>query len=93
MGKICNIYKSSKEKEMYLYVEKKDDFSIIPGELLKRFGEPIFVMKIAISEDMKLARVDPNDVLKMIKEKNFFLQMPPIENFELTSLHRKNSKF
>ena len=38
MKKICNIYKSSKEEGMYLYIEKKDDFSDIPEDLLKKLN-------------------------------------------------------
>ena len=92
MKKICNIYKSSKEEGMYLYIEKKDDFSDIPENLLKKFGEPAFVMKLAIDKNTKLARVDSNHVLEMIQANNFYLQMPPLSNSEINWLHEKNSK-
>lgn len=92
MKKICNIYKSSKEEEMYLYIEKKDDFSDIPEILLKKFGEPVFVMRLAIDKNTKLARVDSSHVLEMIQANNFYLQMPPLINPELNWTHKKNSK-
>lgn len=33
----CVIYRSSKRDQTYLYVEKKDDFSRVPEELMKGF--------------------------------------------------------
>ena len=35
----CVIYRSSKRDQTYLYVEKKDDFSRVPEELMKGFGQ------------------------------------------------------
>lgn len=35
---ICTIYRSSKRDQTYLYVEKRDDFSSVPEELMKSFG-------------------------------------------------------
>ena len=37
----CVIYRSSKRDQTYLYVEKKDDFSRVPEELMKGFGQKI----------------------------------------------------
>jgi uncharacterized protein len=34
---LCVIYRSSKRDQTYLYVEKKDDFSRVPEELMKSF--------------------------------------------------------
>jgi uncharacterized protein YcgL (UPF0745 family) len=77
---------------MYLYIEKKDDFSDIPEALLKKFGEPVFVMRLAIDKNTKLARVDSSHVLEMIQVNNFYLQMPLLSNSEINWLHKKNSK-
>lgn len=40
----CVIYRSSKRDQTYLYVEKKDDFSRVPEELMKGFGQPKLAM-------------------------------------------------
>ncbi len=40
----CVIYQSSKRDQTYLYVEKKDDFSRVPEELMKGFGQPQLAM-------------------------------------------------
>ncbi len=43
------IYKSLKKNELYLYLNKKDDFSNIPDSLLKSFGSMEFVMELEIT--------------------------------------------
>ncbi|MCJ2375670.1 YcgL domain-containing protein [Vibrio sp. ZSDZ34] len=73
---LCSIYKSSKKEGMYLYVNKKDDFSQVPDTLLEMFGKPIFVMVIKI-EQRKLASVDVEKVKESLKLEGFFLQLPP----------------
>ncbi|PZQ27969.1 MAG: hypothetical protein DI557_23895, partial [Serratia marcescens] len=37
---LCVIYRSPKRDQTYLYVEKKDDFSRVPEDLMKSFGVP-----------------------------------------------------
>jgi uncharacterized protein YcgL (UPF0745 family) len=73
----CFIYKSLKKSELYLYLEKKDDFTKVPEALLKSFGKVEFVMDLELSSDRKLAREDINKVLASLKEKGFFVQIPP----------------
>ena len=72
------IYKSLKKNELYLYLQKKDDFSDIPEPLLNSFGKIEFVMELEITADRKLAREDSAKVLQSLEEKGFFVQMPPI---------------
>ncbi len=73
---LCSIYKSSKKEGMYLYINKKDDFSQVPDTLLEMFGKPIFVMVIKIDQ-RKLALVDVEKVKESLKQDGFFLQLPP----------------
>ncbi len=75
----CFIYKSKKQEELYLYIDKKDDFSGLPDALLKSIGEPVFVMELELTPDRKLAREDTAKVIQHLREKGFFVQMPPIK--------------
>ena len=86
----CFIYKSLKKEELYLYLQKKDDFSEIPEPLFNSLGRIEFVMELEITPDRKLAREDANNVLSSLQDKGFFVQMPPtiIPN----ALVLKNSK-
>jgi uncharacterized protein len=74
---LCNIYKSRRKEEMYLYVSLKDDLSKVPEALLETFGRPELVTKLIITEDRKLARAEASKVLAEIENKGFYLQMPP----------------
>lgn len=73
----CFIYKSLKNNEMYLYLDKRDDFSAVPEALLQNLGRLAFVMELQLSPQRKLARADVGKVIKNIQSKGFFIQMPP----------------
>ncbi len=83
---ICAIYRSPNKDGMYLYIEKKEDFSTIPEELLKRFGKPQFAMLFNLKGEKQL-RIAPNEeVLNTIKEQGFYLQVPPLPENLLKNL-------
>ncbi|ANE53745.1 MULTISPECIES: YcgL domain-containing protein [Methylomonas] len=73
----CFIYKSLKKDELYLYLDKKDDFSAIPAELYKSLGRLEFVMELELTPQRKLARADSAKVIASLQAKGFFVQMPP----------------
>ncbi len=77
MKLLCQIYKSPRREEMYLYVDKSVGLAEVPEALLHQFGEPIEVMPLLLTADRKLARVDVAEVMASIRDKGFFLQMPP----------------
>lgn len=77
----CDIFKSSKKDEMYLYVlhqENQDDaLSNVPASVLHAFGRATFVMSLDLDENRKLARVNVLHVMDSLQTKGFFIQMPP----------------
>ena len=75
----CAIYRSNVKLETYLYIRAKDDFSDVPEILLKGFGQPEFVMELELTPERKLARVEITEVMDSLREKGFFLQMPPVD--------------
>lgn len=74
---LCNIYKSRRKEETYLYVSLADDLSRVPEVLLDTFGRPELVTKMIITAERKLARADAEKVIASIAEKGFYLQLPP----------------
>lgn len=74
---LCVIYRSSKRDQTYLYVEKKDDFSRVPEDLLKSFGTPQLAMVLSLEGREKLASADIEKVKEALKEEGFYLQVPP----------------
>ena len=75
----CFIYKSLKKDQLYLYIDKKDDFSKVPELLFKSFGPMAFVMELELTPVRKLVREDAAKVRASLKEKGFFVQMPPTQ--------------
>jgi len=86
----CFIYKSLKKDELYLYLDKKDDFSAVPAELFQSFGKLQFVMELTLSSERTLAREDVNRVMSSLSNKGFFVQMPPL--ITPTSLRLANNQ-
>ena len=62
---------------MYLYVAKEEGLRQVPDDLLSTFGQTESVMILNLTQDKKLARAEPADVLKAIEHQGYFLQMPP----------------
>lgn len=74
---LCFVYKSLKKEELYLYLDKKDDFSALPEALLQSVGKLEFVMELELTQERKLAREKSEKVLMSLQEKGFFVQLPP----------------
>ena len=77
MKLLCQVFKSPRKPEMYLYVEKAHGLVDVPEVLMTQFGEPEAVMILMLDSQRKLARADIVEVLADIAEKGFYLQMPP----------------
>jgi uncharacterized protein YcgL (UPF0745 family) len=84
---LCQVYKSSRKEEMYLYVEQAQGLEKVPAPLLHQFGEPQPVMLLKLEPGRKLARADIQLVLEAIDEQGYYLQMPP-STAELLSHNR-----
>ncbi len=75
----CFIYKSLKKDYLYLYIDKKDDFSRVPEALFNSFGKMEFVMDLELTPERKLAKEDVEKVIESLNLKGFFVQMPPVK--------------
>lgn len=73
----CSIYKGAKKLDHYLYVEREDDFTRVPEDLLSMLGELTLVMSIELTEARKLAQADVQRVMQLLEEQGYYLQVPP----------------
>ena len=62
---------------MYLFVQRRDDFSDVPEGLLKNFGTPQLVTVVNLATKDKLAYADLDTVKKRLVEQGYYLQLPP----------------
>ena len=79
----CVVYRCGNKEEMYLYVPDVGDDAAglkdLPAGLLQITGELTKVMNLVLSAERKLARVDVNEVMSALKDKGYFIQLPPGE--------------
>ncbi len=73
----CQIFRSQKKDETYLFLAADQQFEELPEDLRTTFGEPVFVMALKLSSKSKLARVETKSVLESLRERGYFLQLPP----------------
>ncbi|WP_394202266.1 YcgL domain-containing protein [Shewanella waksmanii] len=74
---ICAVYKSLRKLDTYLFVEKRDQFERVPEPLLEMFGAPQLVMMLPLEKRSHLAFADIDKVKVELKEKGYYLQLPP----------------
>lgn len=74
---LCQVYRSPKREQMYLYVSRQEGLERVPEALLAQFGEPEPIMLLNLDGSRKLARADAGKVVEQIREQGYYLQMPP----------------
>lgn len=89
---LCDIYKSRKKAETYLYVSRQDGLKRVPEALLENFGKPELAMTIMLSPEKKLARTEAEKVLAALVELGFYLQLPPVEETSKLDLFTRLDK-
>jgi uncharacterized protein YcgL (UPF0745 family) len=72
---LCHIYRSNQKFDTYLYLVEKDDFTIVPAELLRIFGPPEFSFSFDLTQERKLAREDAAEVFENLENQGFHLQL------------------
>lgn len=79
---LCHIYRSNLKFDTYLYLVDKDDFSIIPEELLRVFGSPEFSFSFDLTEGRTLAKEDAAEVIENLESRGYHLQLQDDELIE-----------
>lgn len=79
---LCHIYRSNLKLDTYLYLLEKDDFSVVPENLLKVFGPPEFSFSFDLTAERKLAKEDAVEVLANLDQQGFHLQLQDDELIE-----------
>jgi len=75
--KRCDVYRSDKKAETYLYLSHDLVFEDLPAELQEKFGAPSFVMHLELTPDRSLARADVREVMQSLEDPGYYLQLPP----------------
>ena len=86
---LCQVYKGGPHEEAYLFVDSKRGLNSIPDALRLKFANPIRVTRFELTPDRKMARANAPDVMRAIREKGFYLQMPPPREPHLAAIAAK----
>ncbi len=73
----CLVYKSLKQSDYYLYVNKDEELQRVPDGLKRLLGRLQKVLELELGSGRTLAQADVADVLRQIEECGYYLQMPP----------------
>lgn len=76
----CYVYRSRRKPGSFLFLPEKDVFTRVPEVLLKIFGEPEFSFAFDLTPERSLVlKAEATEVMRVIGENGFFLQLPPRE--------------
>lgn len=89
----CVVYKSLKKDETYIFLDSKDDLSILPKELLGVLGKTEKAMNLVLTTEKKMARGTAKEIMQSIAEKGFHLQMPENPQLIENPLAKSNERF
>lgn len=74
---LCVVYKSLKQFDYYLYVDKDEQLRRVPDGLKQLLGGLEQVLELELGSGRKLAQADAQEVLQQIESRGYYLQMPP----------------
>ena len=72
----CVVYKSLRQFDYYLFVDRDDAFSRVPEGLRNLLGTLEKVMEVELDSTRILAQADVEEVMKQVLEHGYYLQMP-----------------
>ena len=75
---LCDVFKTSRYPDMYLYVVRDEGMVRVPEELLARFDDPELALSFTLTRSRKLAIADGATVFDALLDQGYYLQMPPI---------------
>lgn len=75
---LCNIYKSLKKPDTYIFIDAETKVEeVLPATLSPVLGMLELAMELEITPERKLARAPAKEVLENIEKQGFHLQLPP----------------
>ena len=75
----CDVYRSSRKANLYLYVKAGDDLATLPEQLMAQFGAPELALSFTLHAERNLAREDPLRVMENLEVQGYHLQLPPAD--------------
>lgn len=83
----CYVYKSLKKEHCYLYLEKENNFDILPESIQTYLGKPIFVMKLPLITGKTYPVGTAEQMKEQLKKEGFFIQLLDETDFEIKNIN------
>jgi len=75
----CFVYASQRKSETYLWLERRDNFEVLPESLALLLGDLRFVLEVELHPDRRLPYEDAEVVVQHLRTQGWHLQLPPQE--------------
>ena len=90
---LCEVFRASAREGVYLYTDRAQGLDVVPDELKEKLGTLSPAMSFVLTEDKKLAKLDPKELIKSLQEEGYRLQITtPEMHDEAREMRQKNSK-
>jgi len=89
---LVEVFRSQKRDGAYLYVALAEGLARVPDALLAQFGTPQPALKLKLTPERKLAQACASDVLAAIRDKGFYLQLPPSPENLSREMHGRDAR-
>ncbi|MDG2088262.1 MAG: YcgL domain-containing protein [Arenicellaceae bacterium] len=73
----CQVFKGSRKQDHYIYLPVGYDQATLPATLQTLLGELLLVVEFELTPDRELAIADTAEVIAQLRDRGFYLQMPP----------------
>lgn len=74
---LCDVYRSSRKADTYVYLPHGEDFSELPDALVQSFGKAEKILTINLTTREQLARLSVKELIERLDNDGFYLQLPP----------------
>lgn len=75
----CFVYASQRKADTYLWLERRDNFDVLPASLVLLLGDLRFVLEVELHPDRRLPHEDAEVVMQHLRTQGWHLQLPPQE--------------
>lgn len=89
----CQVYKSLKKDETYVFIPTTKLLSDLPDELIRVLGQTEIVMTLKLTPEKKMARGTAAEIIESINKQGFYLQMPENPQLNKNLLPTINERF
>jgi uncharacterized protein YcgL (UPF0745 family) len=73
----CWIYRSKRKPDHYLFSDRPNELEHVPAALQALLSPLDLVMSLELTPARRLANADTTAVLTALRQKGFYLQIPP----------------